>query len=60
MISKNICSRWVEKGTNKDKTHNIICPECGAGYKSRGHAKSYYTAERYRFCPSCGKKLVEV
>ena len=37
-----------------------VCPFCGAGYKSRGHANSYYTMERYVFCPHCGKNLLEV
>ena len=60
MIKASTRSKWLEKGRNKDKTHNIVCPFCGAGYKSRGHANSYYTMERYAFCPRCGKNLLEV
>ena len=60
MIKASIRSKWLEKGRNKDKTHNIVCPFCGSGYKSKGHANSYYTMERYVFCPHCGKNLLEV
>jgi len=45
---------WIEMGQNEDGTHNICCSICGAGYKTRGHARSYHTRERFRFCPHCG------
>lgn len=48
---------WIELGHNKDKTHNIRCKECGAAFKSKGHANSFYTEKRFRFCPNCGVKM---
>lgn len=48
---------WIEVGVNKDTTHNICCSECGAKYKSKGHANSYYTLDKFKFCPSCGIKM---
>ena len=51
--------RWVEYGENKDGTHNIHCSVCDAGFKSKGHANSYYTKRKYRYCPSCGTKMDE-
>lgn len=53
-------SKWIERGFNpKDKTHNITCPICGAGFKFRGHARSQKTCEKFKFCPTCGTKLVD-
>ena len=50
-------SNWIEKGINEDKTHNIICKFCGSGYRSRGHAQSAYTTDKYHYCPKCGKDM---
>lgn len=52
--------RWLEYGENKDGTHNIRCSKCGAGLKSKGHANSYYTKRKYRYCRNCGTKMDEV
>jgi len=49
---------WIEMGTNKDGTHNIKCSKCGEGYKTRGHARSIATKAKYRFCPTCGARMV--
>lgn len=49
--------RWLEYGENKDGTHNIRCSKCGAGLKSKGHANSYYTKRKYRYCRNCGTKM---
>lgn len=49
--------KWVERGENDDGTHNIQCSACEAGYKSKGHANSIYTKQRFRFCPNCGAKM---
>lgn len=51
--------KWVEYGENKDGTHNMRCSKCGAGLKSKGHANSYYTKHKYRYCPNCGAKMDE-
>ena len=49
---------WVEMGTNKDGTHNICCGHCGKGkLKSKGHANSIYTRDKYKFCIECGAKM---
>lgn len=49
--------RWLEYGENKDGTHNIRCSKCGAGLKSKGHANSYYTKRKYRYCQNCGARM---
>lgn len=49
--------KWMEMGTNADGTHNIKCSECGAGYKTKGHANSILTKAKYKFCPRCGAKM---
>lgn len=49
--------RWLEYGENKDGTHNMRCSKCGAGLKSKGHANSYYTKHKYRYCQNCGAKM---
>lgn len=51
--------RWIEFGENKDGTHNMRCSKCGAGLKSKGHANSYYTKHKYRYCNNCGTKMDE-
>ena len=49
---------WIELGENPDGTHNICCGFCGVGkYKSKGHANSEYTKQRFKFCPNCGADL---
>ena len=50
---------WIEYGENKDGTHNMRCSKCGAGLKSKGHANSYYTKRKYRYCRNCGAKMGE-
>ncbi len=51
-------NEWVELGQNKDGTHNICCGVCGVGkFKSRGHARSYYTRHKFKYCPNCGAKM---
>lgn len=49
--------KWMEMGTNADGTRNIKCDQCGEGFKTRGHARSYYTKNKYKFCPNCGAKM---
>lgn len=51
--------RWIEYGENQDGTHNMRCSKCGAGLKSKGHANSYYTKHKYRYCRNCGAKMDE-
>lgn len=51
--------KWVERGENDDGTHNIQCSACEAGYKSKGHANSIYTKQRFHFCPNCGADMRE-
>ena len=48
---------WIEYGENKDGTHNMRCSKCGAGIKSKGHANSYYTKHKYRYCRNCGARM---
>ena len=51
-------NEWVELGQNKDGTHNICCGVCGVGkFKSKGHARSYYTRHKFKYCPNCGAKM---
>lgn len=49
--------KWLEMGTNADGTHNIKCDQCGEGFKTKGHARSYYTKDKYKFCPHCGTDM---
>lgn len=51
--------RWIEYGENQDGTHNMRCSKCGTGLKSKGHANSYYTKHKYRYCNNCGAKMDE-
>ena len=53
-------NEWVELGQNKDGTHNICCGVCGVGkFKSRGHARSYYTRHKFKYCPNCGARTAD-
>lgn len=53
-------TKWVEMGANKDGTHNICCGVCGKGkIKSRGHANSQYTANKYKYCIECGQYMIK-
>ena len=53
-------NEWVELGQNKDGTHNICCGVCGVGkFKSKGHARSYYTRHKFKYCPNCGAKMAD-
>lgn len=49
--------RWIEYGENKDGTHNICCSVCDGFFKSKGHANSCYTRNKYRYCHNCGAKM---
>ena len=49
--------KWVEYGMNTDGTHNIKCNQCGAGFRTRGHANSHNTKERFKWCPTCGADM---
>ena len=48
---------WIELQQNDDGTHNIQCSVCRFCFKSKGHARSYYTRKHYAFCPHCGAKM---
>ena len=53
-------NEWVELGQNKDGTHNICCGVCGVGkFKSKGHARSYYTRHKFKYCPNCGARMAD-
>ena len=53
-------NEWIELGQNKDGTHNICCGVCGVGkFKSKGHARSYYTRHKFKYCPNCGAKMAD-
>lgn len=49
--------RWIEYGENKDGTHNICCSVCDGFLKSKGHANSCYTRNKYRYCHNCGARM---
>ena len=49
--------RWIEYGENKDGTHNICCSVCDGFFKSKGHANSCYTRNKYRYCHNCGARM---
>lgn len=49
--------RWIEYGENKDGTHNICCSVCDGFFKSKGHANSCYTRNKYRYCQNCGARM---
>ena len=51
--------RWIEYGENKDGTHNICCSVCDGFFKSKGHANSCYTRNKYRYCHNCGARMDE-
>lgn len=48
---------WIEYGENKDGTHNICCSVCDGFLKSKGHANSCYTRNKYRYCHNCGARM---
>lgn len=48
---------WIEYGENEDGTHNICCSICDGFIKSKGHANSCYTRNKYRYCPNCGARM---
>ena len=50
-------AHWIEGRTDDPKTHNILCSNCFEGYPSRGHANSFYTSEKFKYCPHCGAKM---
>lgn len=56
-LSEPKTGEWLEMGINADGTHNIKCDQCGEGFKTRGHARSYNTNAKYKFCPSCGARM---
>ena len=49
--------RWIEYGENKDGTHNICCSVCDGFFKSKGHANSCNTRNKYRYCHNCGARM---
>jgi hypothetical protein len=49
--------RWIEYSENKDGTHNIFCSVCDGFLKSKGHANSCYTRNKYRYCHNCGARM---
>lgn len=49
--------RWIEYGENKDGTHNICCSVCDGFLKSKGHANSCYTRNKYSYCHNCGARM---
>ena len=51
--------RWIEYGENEDGTHNICCSVCNGFFKSKGHANSCYTRNKYRYCYNCGARMDE-
>lgn len=51
--------RWIEYGENKDGTHNICCSVCDGFFRSKGHANSCYTRNKYRYCHNCGARMDE-
>lgn len=58
LLPERKTGRWIEMGRNKDGTHNLCCGACGKfKFKSKGHANSQYTKERYKFCGGCGAKM---
>ena len=50
---------WIEYGENEDGTHNICCSICDGFIKSKGHANSCYTRNKYRYCHNCGARMDE-
>ena len=48
---------WIELGQNKDGTHSIMCSRCGGKLKSKGHARSVYTRQHFKYCPMCGERV---
>lgn len=48
---------WIEYGENEDGTHNICCSVCDGFIKSKGHANSCYTRNKYRYCHNCGARM---
>lgn len=48
---------WIEYGENEDGTHNICCSVCDGFFKSKGHANSCYTRNKYRYCHNCGARM---
>lgn len=58
MFNIKSTSDWKGFGQNKDKTFNIVCGHCGAGFKTRAHANSAAIRTKWVFCPTCGTKMI--
>lgn len=50
---------WIEIAQYSDGKHKIECSECKGHIFSRGHANSFVVKNEYKFCPHCGKRMVE-
>ena len=51
---------WIEGQTDNPNIHNILCSCCCEGYPSKGHANSQYTREKFKYCPNCGARMIEL
>ncbi len=50
---------WIEIAQYSDGKHKIECSECKGLIFSRGHANSFVVKNEYKFCPHCGKRMIE-
>ena len=50
---------WIEIAQYSDGKHKIECSECKGLIFSRGHTNSFMVKNEYKFCPHCGKRMVE-
>lgn len=50
---------WIEVAKYSDGKHKIECSECGNHIFDRGHANSYNVRKKYKYCPSCGARMIE-
>jgi NADH pyrophosphatase NudC (nudix superfamily) len=51
---------WIEVEKYSDGKHKIKCSECRSHIIDRGHANSYVVKEKYKYCPRCGAKMIEL
>lgn len=59
-ISYRKTGHWIEGQTDNPNIHNILCSCCCEGYPSKGHANSQYTREKFKRCPNCGARMIEL
>ena len=57
---KQKTGHWIEIGQYSDGKHKIECSECKSYIVDRGHANSFNVKNKYKYCPNCGAKMVEV